>query len=195
MDAAVNRDIVPLYGPEQGLGPKMRALTPLQRNFVICLSQRATRNNTDALRAAGYQGQLVKQHAYALAHNEKVQEALIEENRRRVKNMVPAAVEELAALLDNPQLGATEKLKVITTVLDRAGMHAISESKTTVEHIGQDNDLLKASASLAATLGLDLSALIGARLAAREKAKKPEQIEATDADYEEVPMITIEDLI
>ena len=191
----LNRDIVPLYGPERGLGPKMRALSPLARNFVICLSQRATRNNAEAYRAAGGRGNNIKQMAYSLAHDERVQAALVEENRRRVKNMFPAAVEELAALLDNPQLGATEKLKVITTVLDRAGMHAISESKTTIEHIGQDNDLLKASASLAAVLGIDISELIGARLAAREKAKKPVEIEATDADYEEVSMITIDDLI
>lgn len=187
-------DIIPLYGDEEKLGPKMKALTPLQRNFVICLSKRATRNNADALRQAGWAGkeENLRQHAYSLAHDERIQEALIEHNRRQLKSLVPAAVEELATLLDSNQVDGSTKLKAVAMVLDRAGLHAVSEHKSTVEHIGQDQNLLQASQALAASLGIDLSDLIGARLAKRQKAIPVPTIEA---EYIEVPPVTMEDLI
>jgi hypothetical protein len=199
---ASNRsNVVPLYDEEDDLGPKMQALTVLQRNFVLAITDRTTKNHSAAMRAAGYEGVAGDERSRTMARNPKVQEAMLEEGKRQLKGMVPDALAELWAILINPQIDPNVRLKAILAVLDRTGIASVQEKKLTVEHIGQDASLLSRIETLATGLGIDAKLLLGSRVKRGPFGRplKPSPSDpreaATDVEYEEVPYSSAEDLL
>jgi phage terminase small subunit len=153
--------------PNPKLGPKMNALVPMRRKFVQALMNQGTRNATQAAAAAGYsqesQGSLRVQ-AHDLMHDEAVQEAIQEEARRRITTMLPLALETVASIMENPQEGGATRLKAATTVMDRSGVHAVSERINREEPLERDPDQVKRIMALAQILGVPIEQLLGRRL-------------------------------
>lgn len=176
--------------PNRQLGPKMNALVPKRRAFVQALMNQGTRNATQAAAAAGYpqtsNGSL-RVMAYELMHDERVQEAIQEEAKRRICAMLPLAIETVAGIMENPQEGGAVRLKAATTVMDRSGVHAVSERIVTEAPLERDPDQVKRIMALAQVLGLPVEQLLGSRL---------KQIEApTEAEFMEFSMEGLEGLV
>ena len=161
---------MPRHEPEPNprLGPKMNALVPKRRAFVQALMNQGTRNATQAAAAAGYSqvsNESLRVQASNLMHDDAVQEAIQEEAKRRITTMLPLALETVAAIMENPQEGGATRLKAATTVMDRTGVHAVSERITREEPLERDPDQIKRIMGLAQVLGLPIEQLLGARLA------------------------------
>lgn len=189
-------NVIPLYDEDSDLGPKMQALTVLQRNFVLAITDRTTKNNAAAMRAAGYQGTQTDERARQMSRNPKVQEAMLEEGKRQLKGMVPDALAELWAILINPQIDPNVRLKAILAVLDRTGIAVVQEKKLTVEHIGEDQSLLSRIETLATGLGIDAKTLLGSRVKRGPFGRplKPDP-GPTDVEYEDISYTSAEDLL
>ncbi len=182
---------MPRHEPEPNprLGPKMNALVPRRRAFVSALMNQGTRNATEAAKTAGYKQdnyQALKVTASELMHDDAVQEAIQEEAKRRITAMLPLAIETVASLMENPQESGAVRLKAGLSVMDRSGVHAVSERITREEPLERDPDQVKRIMALAQILNLPVEQLLGARL-----AQHPTPM-ITDAV--EVPMNSLEGL-
>jgi len=185
-------DVILFPSDTKGLGPAMRALTQKQRQFVYALLETGTNDHTQAARLAGYKADnmaSLRVSAYQTAHNPKVQAALHEEAEKRLGAAKIMAVSELVRIAES---GVDERtrLKAISMLLNRAGLHEKTEHKVTVEHEEGSGDLLARITYLAGALGVDASRLIGS--ATPLKALPPA---ATDAEFEEVEQVDIEDIL
>jgi hypothetical protein len=69
--------------------------------------------------------------------------------------------------MENTQSTGAERLKAAQLILDRGGFHGVTEHKSTVTHLGDDQDQMKRIAAMAAALGISAEALLGRRLAER----------------------------
>lgn len=181
---------------DEKMGPKMAKLTPLMRGFVLAIMAQGDRNATQAAATAGYatksHGSL-KVQAHALWHDERIQEAIHEEAQKRLKGLLPLAVDVVAQVLENPQETGATRLKAATIAMDRAGLHAVTEKINTDGGVADDPDRLARIMQLARGLGTPLADFLGQRLAQRELAKP--QAVITDADYVETSNEGIEGLI
>ena len=185
-------DVILFPSDTKGLGPAMRALTQKQRQFVYALLETGTNDHTQAARLAGYKSDnlpSLRVMANQTAHNPKVQAALHEEAEKRLGAAKIMAVSELVRLAESSQNEST-KLKALGMLLNRAGLHEKTEHKVTVEHEEGSGDLLARITYLAGALGVDASRLIGS--ATPLKALPPA---ATDAEFEEVEHVDIEDIL
>ncbi len=177
--------------PDTKLGPAMAKLTVMQRNFVLAIMAQGDRNATRAAEAAGYSADnqnALRASASRLWHDEDIQAAIYEETVKRLKGLLPAAVQTIGDILENPQEAGATRLKAATTIMDRAGIHAVTEHVNTEVQIGSDPDRLKRIVSMANRLGLPLDKLLGARLAALAPP-------VTDTEFVEVSTEGLEGLI
>ena len=120
-----------MAGLPDKIGPKMAKLSPLKRAFVNQIMEQGNRNVTDVARKIGVQASSdhsMRTRAYQLWHDDDVQEALEEEARRRVKGLLPTAVRVAGDILENPQSGPATQLKAAQVIMDRACLHAVSET-------------------------------------------------------------------
>lgn len=157
-----------MSGSEGKYGPKMNALPPMRREFVRALMNQGSRNASMAYRAAGYSQASdlsVRVNASILMHDDAVQEAIQEEARRRITAMLPLAIETVATIMENPQELGSTRLKAASAVMDRGGVHAVSERITREEPLERDPDQVKRIMGLAQVLGIPIEQLLGARLA------------------------------
>lgn len=182
---------------EGKFGPKMLALTDKQQRFVINLLTQGIRNYTEAAALAGYSNNGNGSHgglkvtAHRLAHDDKINAAIEEEGRRRFKGMIPWAINLIEAVGDNQQSTGAERLKAAGMVLDRAGMHAVSERiNTSGDSLIDDPDRLNRIQALARALGKPIEELIGQRMAAR--LGEPSVSEAV---FEDISTEGLEDLL
>jgi hypothetical protein len=119
------------------LGPAMRALSPRQRNFVVGKVFYGL-DNTNAAQAAGYSPLYASSNACHLAHREDVQRALEEECRKLMKSEGPKSILTLVKIRDGQSNKAADRIKASTELLNRAGLHAISETHQHVhEHVSE----------------------------------------------------------
>jgi phage terminase small subunit len=140
---------------EEPLGPAMRALrSDVQRKFVIAYATNGG-NAIQACKAAGYLG--TKMSGWRLLQRSDVQDALRELCEYELKSLTPAALMRMRQVLDDPN--HKDHARTIFAVLDRTGLHAISETKTTVAV--DDKHLTQAIKMLAGELGLDAKRLLG----------------------------------
>ena len=157
-------DLIPI--DEESLGPAMRACTQLQRRFVIALLELGDNNHTRALQMAGYAGESqnsLRVHAHVTAHNPKVLAAIHEEAVARIASGKIMAVSWLLkAVTDAPEW--KDKLKAIDMLLNRAGMHTITEQRINGQvdvNVRNDNDAIVQIEAIAKRMNLDPRTLIG----------------------------------
>lgn len=176
-----------LAGGSTDFGPAMRRLTELQRKYVLVRVTQGTKNCSAAAELAGYSAKSygsLKVQAHVLEHDPKIQAAITEEALRQARHnlgsMLVRASERVGEVMENPQVQASDTLKAAAMIFDRMGLHAVSERKTTVEHIGDSPEVIEKVRRLAAILGLDAEKLLGARL-------NKQKVVVTDAEFEVVP--------
>jgi hypothetical protein len=157
-----------------GYGPAMRALTPLQRQFVRQYVADPSRG-TAAARRAGYSDHLGADRvtAHHLLRHDKVRRAITEEVANGFQAYTPIGLRVLLEVAENPdhprRLDAAEKL------LNRGGFHAMSEQRIKVEHSDMTGEaMIERIKQLAVTLGVDPAKLLG--------GNDPKLIEATVVD-------------
>ena len=179
-------DLVPieaLAGGSLDFGPAMRRLTELQRKYVLVRVTQGTKNCSAAAELAGYSAKSygsLKVQAHNLEHDPKIQAAIHEEALRQARHnlgsMLVRASERVGEVMENPQVTAGDTLKAAAMIFDRMGLHAVSEHKSTVEHIGDSPEVIDKIKRLAAQLGMDPERLLGARLN-KQKAITAEYVE------------------
>lgn len=144
------------------LGPAMLALNPRQRAFVIAMCEVPMGTQEQWAHAAGYGGASAdscRTIGHRLAHDERILAAVDEEARRRFRSGGILAVSRVMDLVKSND----EKiaLRAALGLLDRTGLHALTEIKSTIG-LGEDEKKLIASVIRnAAVFGLDPRALLG----------------------------------
>ena len=130
----------------------MRALNARQRAFVLALfEENPTRGAlVAAARRAGYgnpdgssTAQAMATIASRLADDEKVQAAIAEITKKRIRREGPAAVMAINEIISNPL--HKDRLKAVATILDRIDpvetkhnievTHKIDHTKSALEHL------------------------------------------------------------
>lgn len=161
------------------LGPAMRECTEKERAFVVALYFYGG-NHAQAAAAAGYtqsSRNALDVAAHQVYHRERVQRAIKEYAASTpLSEMLPAAMASWKKIIEDD--GHKDQAKMIIELANRAGLHAVSEHKLTVEHKDDRVAKIRALLELAKKLGQDPKALLGAAT------------DVTDADFE---MLAIED--
>ena len=150
--------------PAEGkLGPCMRALpTDRQRAFVCAMIETGGTNKLVAAQLAGYTGDSasLKVTGHRLAHDEDVLNAMHEEASRRLKSGQIQAVSTLLMIMQSSPKDS-DRLKAIEMLMNRTGMHAMSEHKVVnVNQSKTDAELVKRLKLLAKEAGMDEAGLL-----------------------------------
>jgi len=164
------------------LGDAMLQLLPRQRKFVVALLETGTTNYTRAAKMAGYGGNSesgLRVQASRLAHDPRIIRALREEGERRLRASAVMATSVLINIAENG-LTAKDRLKAAEMILNRTGLHALTEHKTTVEHTTDELGKIERITALARGLGLDPAKLLGQNAAPSLPAPKPVDVEFTE---------------
>jgi phage terminase small subunit len=118
------RDLAPLEPIDAQDGPKMKALpTDRHRAFVRALYQVRPGHgaNVKAAKAAGFGTPTSTPQSMAtpsrLAHDERVLEAIREQDEKYIRSSAPRAIRALSSLIENPR--AKDHARGIAMVLDR----------------------------------------------------------------------------
>jgi phage terminase small subunit len=150
---ADNQALIPITD-DTTLGPAMLALpNDRQRAFVVALVQLGC-DATHAAAVAGYALEKSNGHAWRLAHDPKIQAALLEECKKVIRSDAPMALTVLRTVAKDPTAPHRDRLRAATEILNRSGLNAVSETNITVTHKSeaeQDREIL----ALASELGLD----------------------------------------
>jgi hypothetical protein len=147
------------------LGPAMRALpTERMRLFVVAMHEHAAAGHGSQLRAAeaaGYSGNKANlaHQGHMLAHDERIQKAILEEGQRRMGAFLPLATSIVGQLL----LGGkdTIKLRAAAMIMDRTGIIAKTEHKVTVTHQLTEDETVARIMYLAKSMNMDPKLLLG----------------------------------
>lgn len=78
--------------------------------------------------------------------------------------LAPSAIWTTEEIMSNPQASGSDRLNAAKMVMDRTGLHSMTEHKSTVEYVGNDPEQLKRIAMMAQVLGLPVERLLGNRL-------------------------------
>lgn len=148
---------------EAGLGPKMLALTPLMRRFVLAALQFPTGKDWQIAKAAGCSATsngYLRRTAHRMFHDERVIAAMREEADKRLRSSALLGVSVLAKIARTE--GHKDQLKAAEALLNRVGFHEISEQRVSVEHTDKGGKaLVEQVRRLANALGLDEAKLLG----------------------------------
>lgn len=154
--------------PEAELGPAMRALpSDLWRRFVlVCNQPTATGkvNYAQAAQDAGFETENRGSLAvigHRLAHDERVQAALLEEAKRTMGAALPVAMATVVSILLNPIAKNAEKLKAAQILFDRGGVPVRTEHEVKVVHTETRSQMIDRIIRLASDMGLDPAKLLG----------------------------------
>lgn len=152
--------------PDHGeWGPAMRALgSDRQRAFVFAYVMGGGRNYRAAYIEAGYtaaNNNVVGVEAYKLAHDDRILAAIREESAKRLGRAGAAAADFLARIVEDEDMKKTLRLKASLEVLNRIGIHAMTEHKVTVEKRMNPQEKIEHAMALAKALGLDPKKLLG----------------------------------
>lgn len=160
----VNQAVAVIPRREYGrMGPKMQALNPRQRAFVQAMLDLGMVNHTRCAMLAGYSTENpdgLRVTAHRLAHDERVQAAIHEEAGRRLRSGAIMAVSVLQNIAETP--GHKDQLKAALAVLDRSGLHAVSESRQTHEVVFDEKNAIQRVLELCKQTGQDPRVLLGA---------------------------------
>lgn len=176
MSIAPVKSLVPQVAEGQ-LGPAMRKLNERQRNFVIAaLVTGETKFGKLAL-MAGYSGNdaTLRVAGHRLAHDQRILNAMKEESQRRLQSSTIMATSKLVEIASNDQ--RKDQLKAIEMVLNRTGLHAITENRSVNLNFaaGSEDGQVGRIKHLCEKLGLDANKLLGMA-----------GVEVVDAEFTEV---------
>lgn len=163
-DAEIGDALAKLVPPEEKLGEAMLGLNEKQRVFVIAVVVFGCANNhTRAARLAGYEGTLnsLRVQAHRLAHNPKVQAALLEEARKRFQAGTVAAVDVAMEFLADTKADPRVRLKAAELVMDRGGLPKATEHRVVSSYEPTREEKLLELVSLARALGQDPRTFLG----------------------------------
>lgn len=151
-------------------GPKFTALpNDRWRRFVLALFELGHKNYTRAYMAAGFKSdnyEACQACSSRLAHDARIQEAILEEAQRRIKGLVPMAMKTVEELMENEATKDEVRAKLALDLMDRAGLSSVKEQKTTVEFIGADPQRIHRLKLIAEQTGVPFEKLVGERIAA-----------------------------
>lgn len=174
------------------LGPAMQACNVGERAWVIAKIETGE-NNMECARLAGYSASsddVLKATGYAIAHRQRVQDALLEMSRKLMRTEGAKSIKTLVAIRDDKAIKPEIRLKASVELLDRAGMNAVSESHLTVTHELNEAQMDQRILALAAELGLSEDV---ARKMLISPADLQKNADAIDAEFEEVATISAEE--
>ncbi|MEH2570253.1 hypothetical protein [Bradyrhizobium sp. AZCC 2289] len=162
------RELAPLDAVDAIDGPKMKALpTDRHRAFVRALYQVKPGHgaNSKAARLAGFgtpnsSNQSIATIASRLAHDERVLEAIAEEDQKRIRASAPRAISALSRLVEDPS--HRDHARGIAMVLDRVHpaetVHNVKVQHDTTEEFKDTAKVLKRIAELAEKFSVKLPA-------------------------------------
>jgi hypothetical protein len=171
------------------LGPAMVALSPAMRAFVVAKVTMGL-NNIDAAKTAGYSAR--SPHALGvvgsrLAHDDRVQVAILEEGQKLMRTEGPRSVHTLVAIRDDKAASNKDRLTAAKELLDRSGFHATTEHHVSVEHSLSDAEKDRRMLVLAAELGISQTEAQKLLIApAAPKAVEAAYENVLDAEFEQV---------
>jgi phage terminase small subunit len=148
-------------------------------------------NHTRAAMAAGYEGSVdvVKVTAHRLAHDPKIQDAIDEEAAKRLKTGKVMAVNTLLEIMESSSVENKDRLKAVEMLMNRTGMHATSEHKTTVTHRDETSEeVIEQIKQFSKAMGIDPKTFLGV-------GAGTEIVQVEEAEFEEVDENGIEDLL
>jgi len=124
------------------LGPAMRELTELQRNFVrALLTETGHGAITRAARKAGYgrnsKAATLSKHAHYLSRDQKVIAAISEEAKKVIRVGHPEAAAALLSVVRNPE--HRDHMRAVAAVLDRCDP-VVTKHSVDVTHRHEDPD-------------------------------------------------------
>jgi|SRR5579859_2843374 len=162
-------------------GPKMQALSERERTFVVAWFHTGSREKATML--AGYahsSDNVLRNAAWRVWHRPRVQEAIREFAAGSVlMGGVPSALHAILEIAQTP--GHKDQAKAAAMILDRTGFHPMTESKSTVVHEVSGSERMRKFIAAAKALGKDPKELLG------------QMSDVTDAEFEEINLIQIED--
>lgn len=173
-----------LLQPLENYGPAMRRLTPKQRAFCeqyMALGLGIRGNIGRAVVLAGFADPDPSHYGRRLLQNQVIQDALTELGKANLTSNGPVAAEVLTEIMTDVTTSKRDRLRAAEMVLNRAGLHAVSEHKVDVSDKRDQGELMKRIKLLCEQLGADPKKLLGASFASK--------LEAVDAEYEVVPEV------
>lgn len=161
----------------EGLGPAMLALNPGMRAFVYAKVFRGL-NNTQAAAAAGYAHgrDSLKVRGYQLAHDDRVQAAILEEGQKLMRAEGPRSILTLVQIRDDKNADKKDRLKAAVELLNRSGFSAVTQHNIEVTHHLTDEQKDRRILELCRELGIEQSE-------ARKMLIAPDVV---DAEFSEV---------
>ncbi len=153
-----------LVPAEDRLGDAMLELNPRQRMFVLAVVLfGCASNQTRAARLAGYDGTVssLKVQAHRLAHNPKVQAALLEEAKKHFQAGTIAAGQLAMKFVGDDAIDPRIRLKAAEMVLDRGGLHKTTEQIVRSTYEPSREEKLLRLVEVARALGQDPRVLLG----------------------------------
>lgn len=181
--------------PTAKLGPKMEALTPKERALVHNFMRNGGKDYVAAVEAAGLGidknrpmgGQSA--HAWQFLHSDRIQAALLEESQRLTRGFLPMVLRVLSEIVENPQAQDKDRIRAGLALMERSGLHSVSEQITTVVPLQDDPEKLKAIEVLAQKLNLPVEKLLGERMkriSGRKRKGDDDEPVTLDAEYIDV---------
>jgi hypothetical protein len=135
------------------------------RAFVVALCEQPVQNYAKAAATAdpevwGKTPASAKNAGHRLAHDERIQAAILEEGQRRVGAAVAISIQKLVEIADAaPEL--KDRLKAINMILNRAGLPEVKESRVKTERVLSEGEKIESIIAIAEKLKLDPRALLG----------------------------------
>lgn len=148
-------------------GPKMRALTERQRQFVVVRAQNPHLAHWKMAELAGYAGgeNICKVVASTLFERKDIVEALYEHAGQRMRANAMLAAQVLIEIASDKEAGNGMRLKAATALLDRVGLGVQTQQSIQVEHTDRTGAaLMDRIRELAAKHGLDPEKLLGGQV-------------------------------
>lgn len=183
--------------PDEGyMGPAMKALpSDRMRAFVIACNQPSSDgsvNYSQAARNAGYSDTTpgsIGVQAHRLAHDERIQAAMLEEAQRRMGAALPLATAAVVQIMTQATKNS-ERLKAAAMIFNRAGMSEKTEHTVTVTRTETPEQKIERAIRLAKELGLDPKQILGNVGIALPK----ELTHSSTLEFAPVPVGTLEGL-
>jgi hypothetical protein len=146
-------------------GPKMAALTELQRNYVKAMASAPFAKPPEWVRMAGYSDGATRGnarvYAHRLKHDPKVEAAVFEYASQLMHTDGPLlAVQVMLRIArDNKH---PKQLAAAEAIANRVGLHEMTEHKVKVEHSEESAEAkVERIKQIAALLGVDVGQLLG----------------------------------